>query len=448
MAFQEWDDEKFCEDYEKTWEISVSEVHYGWLAPGENTLKLLSSENISNSNILDVGCGLGQNLIALSKEGASGFGLDISRCMLSKASKVINQNALTDKIFLQQGDMREFTAFSDTEFNIILSVYSMEYLSGVQQLRSVVHNLFKRLKHGGVFIMCFSHPSQVRRHPDLVNKSIAQGEGKYRIFNYSFKDATEALIKAGFSIERIIEQQTNDPSQINYPNAKQYPYHFREGCSPFRQDMDEISNKSPHTIIYVARRMYEPTHGLPKRSNIQLGVRELWGYRRKITKYSTIIYLGHTFNCVYLAKRDNVLGLVDVLNFTVLESDLAEYAKSFSIEINEFEDEINIPALTILSLIHHRMYALAIKPCYKMHEVDSGESQRKEKRVFIESILGLEDLVVAEFQSRKLGLLTFVNGQEPSMGELPLDIVKAKKGDHIQLLYIAYVDNILQKPLF
>ena len=83
-----------------------------------------------------------------------------------------------------------------------------------------------------------------------------------------------------------------------------------------------------------------------------------------------------------------------------------------------------------------------------MYEVDSGEAGRKEKKVFIESILGLENLVAAEFQSRKLGLLTFVNGQEPSMGELPLDIVKAKKGDYIQLIYVAYADNIMQGRLF
>lgn len=448
MSSQEWDDEKFCNEYEETWEISVDEVHFGWLAVGEAHLELLGKIDISKANILDVGCGLGQNLIALAKRGGRGYGLDISPAMLKKAKKIIHDNGVDELITLQLGDMRDFTAFSDIEFDVILSVYSMEYLAGVQELRTVIHNLFKRLKRGGLFLMCFSHPSQVRRHPDLVNKSIPQGQGKYRILNYSFKDATEALFKAGFSIERIIEQQTKNPSQISYERAKEFPYHFRKGHSPFVSNYDEISNNSPHTIIYAARRIYEPTHGLPKKISKTWGFRELWGYKRKITKHTSIDYLGHVFNCLYLAKRDNILGLVDVLNFYVTEQDLNPSTEIINLEVSGFEDEVYVPADSVLGLIHRKLYALTIKPVYKIYEVDSGDLGRKERRIFIESILGMEELIANEFQSRKLGLLTFVNGHEPSMGELPLDILKAIKGDNIQFVYIAYADNIKQQRLF
>ena len=82
---QDWDDQEFCKKYESTWEISVDDIHYGWLAQGENSLGLLDDVNLSNANVLDIGCGLGQNLISFEKRGANCFGFDVSTCMLSKA---------------------------------------------------------------------------------------------------------------------------------------------------------------------------------------------------------------------------------------------------------------------------------------------------------------------------------------------------------------------------
>lgn len=226
-----WDEASFCDIYEATWEISVNEVHYGWLAPGEKKLGLLSDIPKTGANVLDVGCGMAQNLIALAKEGITGYGLDISSCMLDKAHKLVSENDFDKRITLEQGDMRTFTGFDNFEFDLVLSIYSMEYLAGVQELRSVVYNLFKRLKPGGVFILCFSHPSQAHRYPELMNCSIPLGGGKYRTYNYSFKDATDALFKAGFTIDRMIEQETRNPSSIPYEKGKSYPYHFREGCN-------------------------------------------------------------------------------------------------------------------------------------------------------------------------------------------------------------------------
>ncbi len=450
MESQEWDEEKFCNEYENTWEISRDEVHFGWLTAGENELELLKKIDISTAKILDVGCGMAQNLVALSRKGAQGYGLDISTPMLTKAHEIVEQEGFAGKIILQQGDMRDFTEFSDIEFDVILSIYSMEYLTGVIELRKVIHNLFKRLKHGGIFIMCFSHPSQVRRHPDFVNQSVPQGSGKYRILNYSFKDATEALIKAGFCIDRIIEQQTKNPSKINYQDAKKHPYHFKEGRSPFVRDYDEISNNAPHTIIYVASKIYDPTYGLPKKSTLSMGYRELWGYKRKIIKFATINYLGLGLNCLHLAKRDNILGLVDLLNFKVEESDLALPDDYVILDLHGQTnvESISVPKSSILGIIHRRLAKIGIKPIYKVYSVDSLEAEKKERRVFIESILGLDSLVSEEFISRKIGLLTFVNGREPSMGELPLDIVHPILGDLINLIYVAYTDNSKQGLLF
>jgi hypothetical protein len=55
---QHWDDMEFCRKYAETWEISMEQVHDGWLAPGEDTLQLLSKIDIKEAAVLDLGCGV------------------------------------------------------------------------------------------------------------------------------------------------------------------------------------------------------------------------------------------------------------------------------------------------------------------------------------------------------------------------------------------------------
>ncbi len=440
MTKQLWNDTNFCTTYARTWEISCAEVHYGWLSYGENEIELLKNESLKNANVLDVGSGLGQNLVALASQGAKCFGLDISPCMISMANEIISESGFYSDITLEQGDMRAFSAFSEINFDIILSIYSMEYLSNIQELKSVIHNLYKRLSPGGVFIMCFSHPSQVPRYPYIINSSIPQGVGKFRPYNYSIKDATETLFKAGFSIERIVEQQTKNPSMITYTEAKKFPYHFRDGHSPFNEKFDEISNSSPHTIIYKARRQHDALHGIPKQKKFNIGYRKLWGYKRKVVKSTTIRYLGLYFNAVHLSPRDNILGLLDILIFNVTSRDFIgnlEYVELFA----NGEVIFSVPANSVLGLIHSKINDLGLHIKYKTYYVNNYEDNKKETKVVIESIIGLKEKAVHEFSTEKIGILIFVNGNEPSMGELPLDVAHVRVGDNIQVLYVAYMQN-------
>ena len=82
---QNWQDREYCRQYAETWEISTHEVHYGWLSPGENTLRLFSEISLEGAAVLDVGCGMGENLFSLNRRGAKCFGIDISEHMLSYA---------------------------------------------------------------------------------------------------------------------------------------------------------------------------------------------------------------------------------------------------------------------------------------------------------------------------------------------------------------------------
>ncbi len=51
--------------YQKETRISLEEVHYGPISSGESELKLL--EDVKGKDVLEMGCGGGQNAIVLCK---------------------------------------------------------------------------------------------------------------------------------------------------------------------------------------------------------------------------------------------------------------------------------------------------------------------------------------------------------------------------------------------
>lgn len=440
---QRWDDADFCDEYENTWEIVVDEVHYGWMAPGERSLGLLSDSLRQDAKILDVGCGMAQNLISLAKQGFSCYGLDISSCMLDKAHRLVAENSVTQNIVLQQGDMRDPINCPEMEFDAILSIYSMEYLSGIQELRKVIHSLGRHLRPGGVFILCCSHPSQVQRYPELLNRSVPQGVGKYRPYNYSFKDATEALYKSRFTIERIVEQKTFNPSKISYEESQEYPYHFRDGCNPCREQYDEFSNGAPHTVIYKARKPTVPLLSLDQSKLLHgdRASRKLWGYNRKILRRTHVYHIGCRFSAAFLAAMDNIIGLVDVLQFTVDIEDLSGNEKTILVIADESHDSVAISTDSVLGVLHKRLLAKGLSPRYNVFSVESADGLI-ENRLILSSIDGLHEQVQHLFATKKTGLLCFINGHEPSAGELPIDIIAAKTGDEIYLAYFGFQSKI------
>ena len=437
---QDWTDEEFCNVYESTWEISTDDVHYGWLANGERELKLLSGEKFSGANVLDIGCGMAQNLIALAKGGANGYGLDISKCMIRRAESLVSEHGLEHSINLRVGDMRDARNFEYSHgFDLVLSVYSMEYLSSVRELRHLLYVVHKKLVPGGAFVFCFSHPSQASRYPELMNRSIPIGVGKYRTFNYSFKDVTEGLYKAGFTIERIIEQGTKSPSKLDYKDSLSYPYHFREGKNPCRGDFDELSNGAPHTVIYKARRYHDPFHGLPRRSALGTRYREVWGYKRSVKKVSKVRLAGLYFDALHFAPMDNVKGLMDVLSFSVTTFDVSSDVGDIAVNIQDMEER-SIDGNSVLGLVQRKLLGLGLEPIYR-ESIVSAEEDEFERRVYLSDIFVLGDLVRDVYSTARVGLLIFVNGHEPIKGELPVDQVLASPGDNISLTYVALDEN-------
>ena len=438
MSSQHWDEKAFCESYCSTWEISYDQVHYGWLAPGENQLRLIDID-LANANVLDIGCGMGENLIALARKGANCHGIDISGYMLERARDNMSRfEDEIDTIHFKQQDMRQTDFFPGVSFDLILSAYSMEYLNSTQELKDLFYNLFKRLKPGGILIFCFSHQLQHFRHNMLANSSSKTGDDEFSTLIYSFRDVVSSLSEVGYLIERVVEQGTRNPSKLSYEEALSFPYHFHRDKNPCHPQFDSESNKTPHTIIYKARKL--DTHGLEQDNQLNFHYDQqqvkIWGQNRSITRSTPFIVCGKELVAHQLAPKDAVVGLCEVLSVTVTEADLQTSEDTvLSIDLDGSQSQLMVNSNCVQALVHRQLLATGFTPSYErsvFSAADEIESGLYIKR--IDPIYGEMDRV---FPRRRPGILVFINGEEPAHGTIGLEDISVTPGDHIQVIYIA-----------
>ena len=242
----QWKGTDFCNKYLDNIKISTRDVHYGYLSPGEKKLHLLGpTQSLRDKWIVEIGCGAAQNCIALTKWGAKCTGIDISLAMLDTGRKLAKKNRVN--IELIQGDARELSdllnksKYGFRRVSIFISSYAISFIC---HDRFELLNLFEAVRQNiepkGLFVFCFSHPSQ-------KPKTTRKDQGWQETY-FSKKEVTESLKLAGFLVKKSIEQTTKNPSKISLEKRRMFPYQVKNINPAF----DRFTHK-PHTVIYVAK---------------------------------------------------------------------------------------------------------------------------------------------------------------------------------------------------
>lgn len=260
---QSWD--TISANYQAHTRISTDDVHYGPLAPGERELGLLG--NVLGKHILDIGCGGGQNSIALTKWGATCAGIDPSANQLAHAQKLAQEQNV--EVQFTQGIAEDLSAFPDGGFDIVLSSYAFGY---VTDLERAYGEAWRVLKSGGVFVFCLCHPwfqavgwylagdadaPEIRDYaswPDFEEWDWCYEDGTsapMRGHLHSLAQIINGLIDAGFTLERMVEQNTEDMGSVTPEELARFPYVPR-----FDAETQEyqVARKLPLTLIIRARK--------------------------------------------------------------------------------------------------------------------------------------------------------------------------------------------------
>jgi len=146
MKQNKYDDSTFFSQYKE-----MARSTHGLEAAGEWHVFKSLLPDLSGKSVLDLGCGFGWHcLYAREQQANSVVGVDISENMLQKAREQTNDAAIS---YIQMPI--EDIAFSDSQFDIVISSLAFHYIQSFEALCKKIHAC---LKPGGSFIFSVEHP--------------------------------------------------------------------------------------------------------------------------------------------------------------------------------------------------------------------------------------------------------------------------------------------------
>jgi ubiquinone/menaquinone biosynthesis C-methylase UbiE len=247
--------------YQQKTRISLEDVHYGPISAGERELKLLGS--IRNKDVLEIGCGGGQNAIVLAKWGARSVGLDISENQILYAKKLARKERA--KVQFHVGDMEDLSIFDPESFDVVLSSFAIEYADDILAVFLEVHRV---LRKQGVFVFAMVHPIVGRGRPMRVGKrkvwamsnyfdrrkrlwkwKVEDGVAEFSGRQITIQDYFDLLAKAGLVVERLIEPKPYPIKEMSETELADIPY-LEAG---FVRDYG-LWRRVPYTIIFKTRK--------------------------------------------------------------------------------------------------------------------------------------------------------------------------------------------------
>jgi ubiquinone/menaquinone biosynthesis C-methylase UbiE len=256
---------KLSDHYQAAQIISLENVHYNAYGPGERELGIIGE--VAGLDILEVGCGGGQNSIVLAKWGAkSVIGLDQSEKQLEYARQLA-KSVDVDVRFIKS-DMEDMSILEDVSFDLIVSMHAMNYASDIQR---VFDECARLLRAGGRFVTCMSHPiwlvfgeamelndlskivnyykdeREVWDWTDYNGESIATFESS----GWRLSQIINGLIASGLRIEGISEPKGYTREEIETVPPESMPY--RESKDPYYPFVD-TNQIFPNSIILSAKK--------------------------------------------------------------------------------------------------------------------------------------------------------------------------------------------------
>jgi len=207
--------EKTAKAYQDDAQIPV-DIHYGPSSPNEDELRLLG--DVAGRNVLEIGCGGGQCAIAFAKRGANVTGLDLSAEQLKFARALAEEHKA--KVEFLQHDMKDLAPIESESQDIVFSAFALMF---VEDRLSAFREVLRVIRPGGLFVFSLDHPFYRKVDPETLKVIESynetgpaydemEGLGKLLMHRYTISSLHNALVDAGFIVQRVIEPD----SRIRY----------------------------------------------------------------------------------------------------------------------------------------------------------------------------------------------------------------------------------------
>lgn len=217
--------------------------HYGAFVSEE---KCQLFGDVSGKKMLEIGCGNGHSLPYHGERGAVElWGVDLSENQIEKARQHLEANGLSATLICSP--MEEECGLPVDYFDFVYSIYAIGWTT---DLEGTFRRIASYLKKDGVFIFSWSHPIHkcvTRENNMLAFKkcyfdeswySVPLDQGALTLSDRKLSTYVNALAKAGFVIEQMIEESDEELMQL-------------------REDKSELAQKAkmlPVTFVIKARK--------------------------------------------------------------------------------------------------------------------------------------------------------------------------------------------------
>lgn len=217
---------RISEDYQRRSKIPTDDVYYGDFILSEKELKLIGE--VKGKRVLEIGCGGGQNSVALAKKGAIVSGIDASEKQITYAKALARKEQVDADFFV--GDMQDLSRFSDGTFDLVITAISLLYVESLERTFSEVYRV---LKDGGIFVFSEGHPfaeGKLIRYKGKTVYAVTDYFKRRKVFwvdrlsdgtrvkMYSYhrplQDYFEALLENGFLIQKYLEPERLPKSEL------------------------------------------------------------------------------------------------------------------------------------------------------------------------------------------------------------------------------------------
>ncbi|GIO84942.1 hypothetical protein J25TS5_18740 [Paenibacillus faecis] len=184
--------------------------------------------DVSGSKMLEIGCGTGHSLQYHGERNASElWALDISDKQIEKAKQHLTAYGLSANFICSP--MEEECGIPTDYFDYVYSVYAIGWTT---DLEGTFRRIASYLKKDGVFIFSWSHPIHkcvVAEDDMLVFKkcyfdeswyAVTLDEGTLSLSDRKLSTYVNALSKAGFVIEQMVEQSDEELMELRDVNSE------------------------------------------------------------------------------------------------------------------------------------------------------------------------------------------------------------------------------------
>lgn len=240
------------EEVKQWWELTSQwfqddadlDIGLNWTGLGtDDELTLLL--DVADRDVLELGCGGGQCSIALAQRGADVTAIDLSEEQLGYARDLATERD-ADVEFLQ-GSVTDLGMFPDDRFDIAFNAYVFQW---VDDLAACFRETHRVLRPDGRFVFSMPHPTYDLADPESHRVEESYFDTGRQVtpqedldtdmvtYRHTVSGVHNALVGAGFRVERILEPGSDDPDD------------YEEG--PWGERTPELLAKLPSTLVFEA----------------------------------------------------------------------------------------------------------------------------------------------------------------------------------------------------